>query len=130
MVARSSEIGFSQNTGLPASAAVAVSSACEPVEVATATASQASSSSSNDAVQGTSSSLATFSATTGSASNTQLSRATPHRVARLVACIRPIRPNPASPMSTRATHSPSCLLRERHFRALGQLECAVRATWF
>src|SRR4051794_9335692 len=106
VVARSSEIGFSQNTGLSAAAAVTVSSACEPVEVAMATASQASSSSSNEAVHGTSSSLATFSATTGSASNTQLSRATPHRVARLTACIRPIRPSPAKPTSTRAIPHP------------------------
>ena len=68
VVARSSESGFSQNTGRPACAAVTVSSACEPVGVATATASERSTSSANVVAAGTPYSAATAAARSPSAS--------------------------------------------------------------
>ena len=67
VVARSSESGFSQNTGRPACAAVTVSSACEPVGVATATP-RTFDSSSNVVAAGTPYSAAAAAARSGSTS--------------------------------------------------------------
>jgi hypothetical protein len=65
---RSSDSGFSLNTGRPAVAACTVSGACVAGGVAIATASLRSSSSSNEAVHGTAGSAATRAATPASAS--------------------------------------------------------------